>query len=551
MKNTRYLTTPLYYVNARPHIGHSYTTILADILKRHHLQRGEGVTFLTGTDEHGEKIEQMARNQGRDVREFVNEVSADFRSTWEKMGLAFDIFYRTTDTNHIRQVQHALQTLKDKGDIVFREFEGNYCVGCERFVTDTELTPDGLCPDHLKKPEPRREANYFFLMSRYQKALIHHYETQPQSIRPEHYRQEILSFLKQPLGDLCISRPKSRLQWGIELPFDSQFVTYVWFDALLNYLIATGWPGTSWKKELWAETTHLIAKDILKAHAVYWPTLLMALEVPLFKGIVAHGYWLIDGAKMSKSLGNVLRPLEVEEKFGEETLRFHLLREMSFGIDATFTLESYINGINAYLANGIGNLASRVMTLCQKNFHGELHEDSLLEADRALLAKRQATLAAWDQGFDDLKFQNSLKAWSELVTAVDLYVNEMKPWALAKDPAASARLQTVLGVCLRMLQTLAVLIYPVMPKAAVKLLCALGEPTPPGTDVRLALADRTRFELSSEVPKLFMRVQMPVDEAAADAASAEKTGKAGKAGKDPAATAGKDPAATAGKDKKP
>ena len=429
-----------------------------------------------------------------------------------RKGLQFDLFYRTTDANHIRQVQYALQTLKDKGEIVFREFEGHYCVGCERFVTETELTADGLCPDHRKKPEPRKEANYFFLMSKYQKALIEHYEKHPESIRPEHYRQEILSFLKQPLGDLCISRPKSRLQWGIELPFDSNFVTYVWFDALLNYLIATGWPGKAWNQALWSQTTHLIAKDILKAHAVYWPTMLMALGVPVFKGIQAHGYWLIDGAKMSKSLGNVLRPLEIEEKFGAETLRFHMIREMSFGLDSTFTLETYVNGINAYLANGIGNLASRVMTLCQKNFKGDLDEGSLTEADRALLARRETTLAAWNQAFDELKYQNALKAWSELVTAVDLYVNEMKPWALAKDPSASARLQTVLGVCLRMLQALAVLVYPVLPKAAVNLLCALGEPESPAKNLQLALQNRTHFQLAPEVPKLFMRVQMPAPE---------------------------------------
>ncbi len=510
-----YITTPLYYVNARPHLGHSYTTLLADVIARYRKQRGLQVTFLTGTDEHGEKIEQMAKSQNRDVREFVDEVSQDFRTTWEKMDLKFDIFYRTTDENHVKQVQHALQTLKDKGEIVFREYEGNYCVGCERFLTDNEVTATGLCPDHQKKPEPRKEANYFFLMSRYQQQLIDHYEKNSNAIRPEHYRQEVLSFLKQPLADLCISRPKTRLTWGIELPFDSHFVTYVWFDALLNYLVATGWSGPNWDKSLWETTNHLIAKDILKAHAIYWPTMLLALGAPLFSEIHASGYWLVDGTKMSKSLGNVIRPLEIEERFGRETPRFYLLREMSYGQDSTFTLEGYVNAINAYLANGIGNLASRVLTLCQKNFKGEFAPSSLIEIDHVVLAKRETTLTAWNHGFDELKYQNALKAWSELVTATDLYVNENKPWALAKDPAQAERLQTVLGVCLRLLQALAVIAYPVLPQASRALLAALGIEADPASSTSLALENRSLFHVSAEVPKLFLRVQLPVTEPAA------------------------------------
>lgn len=510
MGKLSYVTTPLYYVNARPHLGHFYTTMLADVITRHRRQRGEEVVYLTGTDEHGEKIEQMARSQGRPVKEFVDEIAAEFEATWRKLDLSFDIFYRTTAPGHAKKVQYALQTLKDKGEIVFREYEGKYCVGCERFLTDTELTAEGLCPDHLKLPEPRREANYFFLMSRYQKPLVEHLQANLDAIQPEHYRSEVLSFLKQPLGDLCISRPKERLTWGIELPFDSKYVTYVWFDALLNYLNATGWPD-KFLPNLWAEATHLTAKDIVKAHGVYWPTMLMALGLEPFKHLQVSGYWLMGGTKMSKSLGNVVRPLEMEAKYGRDTLRFYLLREMSYGLDATFTLEGFIQSVNAHLANGIGNLVSRVLTLCQKNFRGSFAEASLTDRDRQALVARKSALEAWDAGFRDLKYQNALKAWGELVTATDLYVNEMKPWALAKDPAQSDRLQTVLGVCLRLIQAAGVIVYPVLPHASRSICEALGLGRGPETGVALALEDRREFKLGAEVPKLFMRVELPKD----------------------------------------
>lgn len=516
---SRYLTTPLYYVNARPHLGHSYTTILADVVKRHYVQRAEKVTFLTGTDEHGEKIEQAAKAQGKSPKAFTDEISAEFEDTWKKMGLDFDIFYRTTRPDHIARVQHALAFLKTKGDIEYREYEGHYCVGCERFLTDTELTPEGKCPDHQTKPEYRKEANYFFKMSRYQKQLIDHIEKHPDFIQPENYRNEVLSFLKQELTDLSISRPKSRVSWGIEFPFDPKHVTYVWFDALLNYLNATGWPGEGagsqfgkWNRGLWEQATHFIAKDILKAHAVYWPTMLMALEVPVYKHLWVHGYWLVGGTKMSKSLGNVIRPLEVEAVYGRDTMRFFLLREMSFGIDSTFTLEAYVNAINAYLANGIGNLVSRVMTLCAKNFKGRFDRATLTDLDKKVLGARAETLKHWDAGFAELKFQNALKAWCDLVTQTDLYVNETKPWALAKDPAQSDRLQTVLGVCLNLLQTLGVLIYPVLPHASRDILKALGCAQGPEAGVGQALEERFEFELSQDVPKLFMRVQLPKED---------------------------------------
>lgn len=505
----RFLTTPIYYVNSRPHLGHAYTTILADILARRCRQRGEPVVFLTGTDEHGEKIAQMAAKQGKTPRELVDEVSSEFRSTWERMNLSFDRFYRTTEANHVRAVQAALQQLKDKGEIEFREYEGRYCVGCERFLTETELTEKGLCPDHLTQPELRKEGNYFFLMSRYQQRLVEHFERSAPSIQPEHYRNEILSFLrKEPLTDLCISRPKSRLTWGIEIPFDSNFVTYVWVDALLNYLVAAGWPERL-DRDLWAGATHLIAKDILKTHAIYWTAILMALDVPPPRGLQVSGYWLIGGTKMSKSLGNVIRPLELEAQYGAETLRFYLLREMTFGYDATFTLEGYVTSINAHLANGIGNLVSRTLTLCAKNFKGVPAGAELRAEDRALLDRRKQTLAEWNEGFDTLKYQNALKAWSELVTACDLYINEAKPWALAKDPAQAERLQVVLGTCMLAIRALGVLIQPVMPQASAKICQALS--IPDASLDHVLGTDYGSLQPITEVPKLFPRVALPAE----------------------------------------
>ncbi len=514
---SRYITTPLYYVNSTPHIGHFYTTMLGDTLARHHRQRGEKTYFLTGTDEHGQKISDMAKKKGQAEPAFVDEISAQFRATWDACGIAYDRFYRTTEPHHVAQVKHALQYLKDKGEIVFREYEGLYDVGSERFVTESELTPDGLCPDTLTKPELRKESNYFFLMSKYGARLIEHYENNPEAIQPDHYRREVLSFLKsQPLEDLCISRPKDRLSWGIEFPFDSNYVTYVWFDALLNYLVATGWPGKDWDQDLWKNATHLIAKDIVKAHGVYWPTMLMALGVPLFRQLRVHGYWLMGANKMSKTIGNIVRPLEIKEKYGIENLRYYLLREMSFGLDSSFSLESFIQSSNAHLANGIGNLASRLVTLCVKNFTGSFPESALTDPDRALLAKRAETLKAWDEAFTELKYQNALKAWSELVTACDLYINDMKPWALAKDATQKDRLQVVLGTALNAVEALGVMIYPVLPEASLALARCFSTPL---LDERpdLSTVTKTRFAytLGAEVPKLFARLQMPVDEEAA------------------------------------
>jgi methionyl-tRNA synthetase len=313
------------------------------------------------------------------------------------------------------------------------------------------------------------------------------------------------------LGDLCISRPTSRLQWGIPLPFDDKFVTYVWFDALLNYLCATGWPD-KFDEKLWSESVHLIGKDILKTHAVYWPAMLLSLGVPIFKRLEVNGFVLVSGTKMSKSLGNVIRPLEVEALYGRETLRFYLLKEISYGLDSTFTVEGFIQSVNAHLANGIGNLVSRVLTLCQNGYSGT-RKRTLTDRDRAALAERALALKAWDDGFGEWKYQNAMKAWGDLVTKTDLYVNEMKPWALAKDPAQADRLETVLWVCLKMIQAAGAIVYPVLPEASGKIMKALGiSSTPNGPSLLLVTDDAQELKISTEVPRLFARIAKPTED---------------------------------------
>jgi len=361
-----YFTTPIYYVNAEPHLGHTYTTVVADTLVRFWRQRGRDAFFVTGTDEHGDKIAQAAAKAGVEPKAFADRVSGVFRSTWEQIGLQPGWFVRTTDPAHVTFVQDVLRRIHARGDVYFSSYRGLYCTGCERFYQERELV-DGVCPDHRTPPVEIAEENYFFRMQRYQEQILALYETEPERITPDGYRREVLALLREPIGDLCISRPKSRLQWGIELPFDDRFVTYVWFDALLSYVSALESAG---RPELWPHVHHLIGKDILKTHAIYWPAMLLAAELPLFRALHVHGYWQMDQTKMSKSLGNVIRPLDMQTRFGMDAFRYFLLREMAFGQDAEFSEAALITRLNAELANGLGNLASRVLAMQQRYFSG-------------------------------------------------------------------------------------------------------------------------------------------------------------------------------------
>jgi|UniRef100_A0A7V6A2M2 methionyl-tRNA synthetase len=471
-----YVTTPIYYVNAEPHLGHAYTTVVADALARFHRLMGEETRFQTGTDEHGDKIVEAAEKLGLPVKDFVDRISNTFRRTWDELGISYDYFVRTTQPAHMRVVQEILGKLYDQEDIYFGEYGGLYCYGCERFYLERELV-DGACPDHRTPPTFIKEENYFFRMSRYQDWLLGHIEDYPDWIRPERYKNEVLGFLREPLEDLCISRPTARLTWGIPLPFDERYVTYVWFDALINYLSGVGYPDGADYKKFWPGVHHLIAKDILKPHAIYWPTMLKAAGIEPFRQLNVHGYWQIDEGKMSKSLGNVVEPHALVEAYGVDQVRYFFLREMVYGLDASFSEQALHTRINSDLANDLGNLFARSLGMAFKYRKGMVPAPGDREAaDKEVADQAQETAADFLRLFPDLEFPKALARVWEFVGHLNRYIVAAAPWELAKNEAGQSRLDTVLYHLLEGLRLLAVLLRPVMPDSTGKMAGQLGLP---------------------------------------------------------------------------
>ena len=464
-----YITTPIYYVNDKPHIGHAYTTILADVISRHFRDMGRDVFFLTGLDEHGQKVQQAAENKGVSPIEHCNEMAPRFMSLWSKLHIQYTDFIRTTEKRHSTIVQSILQKVYDKGDIYEDSYEGLYSVSEERFITQKEADSGDF-----RDVRELKEKNYFFKMSNYQEKLVEHIHNNPSFIQPEHRKNEVLGFLRSPLEDLCISRPKSRLSWGIEIPFDKDYVTYVWFDALINYISAIGYESNQDKyKTYWPVDFHLIGKDILTTHSVYWPTMLMSAELPLPKAIFAHGWWLSDQTKMSKSLGNVVDPLDLIDTYGVDPIRFYLMKEMVLGQDANFSMDSFIKCYNSDLANDLGNLLSRVTNLIFKFYDGALEPDLDDSSDGDEVKKAAlVSINTSKELMNDLKINDAINSVFIFIRRVNKYLEITAPWKLVKTDKKSAG--KILFTAAESLRIIALLLNPVMPNRTEAVLSALG-----------------------------------------------------------------------------
>lgn len=521
MQKNFYVTTPIYYVNGDPHVGSAYTTIAADVIARYKKTAGYDVYFVTGTDEHGQKVEEAAKERGLTPTEWTDSMAPRFIDMWKKLDIEMNDFIRTTEPRHKAAVTKILKTVHDKGDIYRGEYEGKYCVSCETFVPENQIVGENSCPDCGKPLRVVKEESYFFAMSKYQDALLKHIDENPDFILPHSRRNEVISFIKQGLQDLSISR--NTFTWGIPIEFAPGHITYVWFDALTNYITAAGYEDDSQKfDKFWnnSEVVHLLGKDILRFHAIIWPCMLLAAEIKLPENIVAHGWWTAEGEKMSKSRGNVVAPELEIEKYGVDAFRYCLMREVNFGNDGDYSTKNIVTRINTDLANDLGNLLNRTLGMYKKYFNGVVVEGKIEDIyTTELYYLFNEILISVEKHMSRLEFSKALEAIWRFTSRMNKYIDETAPWILAKDPESALRLGGVMNNLIEGLYKVALLIYPYMPNKAQNIWEQLGVDKAVREAKLTEIISWNHFkpgDVLGEATPIFPRLELPVMEEVKD-----------------------------------